>query len=243
MRNWLVPLILLVSASSWAAGPKKDLQQSGANIRDQASLQRGAQLFMNYCFGCHSLEFQRYSRTARDLGLTEQQMMDNLVFTGAGFFDTMTIAMDREDSAAWFGAPAPDLSLMARARKGGADYIFTFLNSFYLDESAAIGWNNTLKANVSMPHVLWELQGVKRPVFEPDANGEPRVVRFERVSDGMMDQAQYEQAIRDIAAFLTYVGEPAALERYRYGPWVMLYLSLFTLLAWLLKREYWKDVH
>lgn len=234
---------LVMTGSALAAGPALDLQNSQANVRDPASLQRGARLFMNYCLSCHSAEYQRYSRTATDLGLTEEQMMQNLVFTGAGYFDTMHVAMDQADATAWFGAPPPDLTLTARAKKGGADWVYTYLNSFYLDETRPVGWNNTLLPGASMPHVLWELQGVQRAIYEPDEAGNAQVVGFEKVAEGSLSDSEYQQAIRDISAFMAYIAEPAALQRYRYGVWVMLYLTIFTFMAWLLKREYWRDIH
>lgn len=258
MRNWFLGVVLLlIAAGASAAGAKFPVEGSQANLRDPASLQRGAALFMNYCASCHSADLIRYSRIARDLDLTEEQVLANLNFTGAKFQDPVRVAMTREDSAAWLGAPAPDLSLTARAKHEGADWIYTYLKNFYLDESRPIGWNNPLKPGASMPHVLWEYQGSQRVVTEPRPkddegrmgeceNGEVAgecFVRFELATPGLMSPEQYSQAIRDISNFMQYVAEPAALERQRWGIWVVLFFAVFTFLAWLLKNEYWRDVH
>lgn len=235
--------LLSVGASNASAAAKAALEPSYVNIDDRASLQRGAALFMNYCAGCHSLGFQRYSRTAQDLGLTEEQVMSYLNFAGTAFGGPMVKAMDKDDAAAWFGGKAPpDLSLVARAKGGGPDWTYTFLKSFYVDETRPSGWNNTVLVGSSMPNVLWHLQGTQRPIFEGEGN-EARVVGFQLAPEGRQSQAEFEQTIRDITAFLTYVAEPAALKREALGVWVILFLTVFTLLAWLLKHEYWRDVH
>ncbi len=223
------------------AGP--ELMESGANIHDQASLQRGAKLFMNYCAGCHSLHFMRYSRMASDLGLTEQEVMDNLNFTGAKFHDPVVSAMPAEQATQWFGKAPPDLSLIVDNK--GADWVYSYLNSFYLDPARPVGWNNTVFPNASMPNVLWELQGIQVAEYgEPEkAGAPPPVEKLTLKRPGRMTPAQYQAATRDITAFLEYVSEPVALKRHGMAPWVLLYLAAFTFLAWLLKHEYWKDVH
>ncbi len=244
MTKRLIALLLAVAAAPALGASYVKLEASNANVGDRASLQRGARLFVNYCLSCHEASLMRYSRVAADLGLTEEQVAASLVFTGRAVGETMTVAMDRDDAAAWFGAPAPDLSLTARAKLGGPDWIYTYLKSFYVDEGRPIGWNNTVLANASMPHVLWELQGIQRPVYAEGHQGDAtHVERLEMVSPGSMSPAEYDQAIRDIAAFMTYVAEPAVLKRQALGVWVLLFLSLFTFLAWLLKQEYWRDVH
>ncbi|HRQ64878.1 MAG TPA: cytochrome c1 [Xanthomonadaceae bacterium] len=244
MTKRLVALLLAVaSAPALAAGGVK-LEASHANVHDRASLQRGARLFVNYCLSCHEASFMRYARVGQDLGLSEEQVAEHLIFTGKGVGETMTVAMDRDDAIAWFGAPAPDLSLTARAKPGGADWIYTYLRSFYVDESRPLGWNNTVLPNASMPHVLWELQGIQRPVYAEGHQGDAaHVERLELVQPGTMSPAEYDQAMRDLAAFMAYVAEPAALKRESMGVWVLLFLALFTFLAWLLKHEYWRDVH
>jgi len=220
------------------------LPSAQVNIADQASLQRGAQLFMNYCSGCHSLSLQRYSRMAEDIGLTEAQVMSNLNFTGAKFGEAIKASIDPADAEAWFGKAPPDLSLVARAKLGGPDWTYNFLKSFYVDEARPSGWNNTVLPGASMPNVLWPLQGLQRPVMGESAQGGvAHVERLELASPGTMDEEQFDRAARDISTFLAYVAEPAALKREAIGLWVILFLAGFTFLAWMLKKEYWKDVH
>ena len=232
---------VLVSASAQAA-TSGDQQQSGVDLGDQASLQRGAQLYMNYCSGCHSLKYLRYSRIAEDLGLTEEQVMDNLNFTGAKFGEQVMVSMPEANATEWFGKMPPDLSLISRVR--GSDWIYTYLKSFYLDESSTLGWNNKLFPAVSMPNPLWELQGLQHAEFgEPDATGERPVTGLKVTQPGSLDPQAFDQSVRDITAFLEYAGEPAALKRQSMGVWVILFLAAFTFLAWLLKKEYWRDVH
>jgi len=233
----LLALPGLASAAGGGAAPAA----SNANLNDAASLQRGARLFMNYCVSCHSIEFMRYSRIAEDLGLSEEQVMQNLNFTGAKFGETVKVAMDSADATQWFGKAPPDLSLTARAR--GVDWIYDYLKSFYWDEKAAIGWNNTRLPNASMPHVLWELQGIQRPVYAAGADGTTVVSGFVLDDAGKAKAAAYDEVARDIANFMQYVGEPAALQRQAMGAWVLLFLVLFTFIAWLLKREFWSDLH
>lgn len=232
---------VMASGQALAAGGGP-VEHAGTDLTDRASLQRGAMLYMNYCSACHSLEYMRYSRIAEDLGLTEEQVMQNLNFTGAEFGQQVKVAMSKEDGAAFFGKMPPDLSVISRVR--GSDWIYTYLKSFYLDETAALGWNNTVLTNASMPNPLWELQGVQHAEFgAPDSTGERPVERLVVTQPGSQDARQFEQTVRDITAFLEYAGEPAALKRQSLGVWVMLFLALLTFLAWLLKKEYWRDVH
>lgn len=241
-KRLIALLFALVPAIALAAGDTK-LESSQVNLGDRASLQRGAALYMNYCAGCHALGFQRYSRMAEDLGLSEEQVMANLNFTERKFGETMTIAMDKGDAEAWFGKTPPDLSLVARAKLGGPDWAYTFLKSFYVDESRPSGWNNTVLPNASMPHVLWEMQGIQRAVYGESESGDAHIERLELAKTGGMTPEAYDQVARDISAFLAYVAEPAALKRHSMGVWVLLFLAGFTFLTWLLKAEYWRDVH
>ena len=233
---------LLFSAAALAAagGP---VQQAGNDLSDRASLQRGAKLYMNYCSSCHSLKFLRYSRMAEDLGLTEEEVMGNLNFTGAKFGEHIQVALTEADGEKWFGKMPPDLTLIARVR--GSDWLYTYLKSFYLDESRPLGWNNMLFPNVSMPNPLWELQGLQHAEFgEPDAaTGERQPERLVVTNPGRLQGQEFDQVVRDITNFLEYAGEPAALKRQALGVWVILFLAFFTLLAWMLKTEYWRDVH
>ncbi|WP_425501580.1 cytochrome c1 [Pseudoxanthomonas kalamensis] len=215
---------------------------AGNDLGDQASLQRGAALYMNYCSGCHSLKYLRYSRMAEDLGLTEDEVMNNLNFTGAKFGEQIQVAMPHGSAEKWFGKMPPDLSLIARVR--GSDWIYTYLKSFYVDESRPLGWNNQLFANASMPNPLWELQGLQHAEFgEPDEIGERHVKALKVTQPGRQSAAEFDQTVRDITNFLQYAGEPAALKREKLGVWVILFLVALTFLAYLLKQEYWSDVH
>ncbi|KRA53328.1 ubiquinol cytochrome C oxidoreductase [Pseudoxanthomonas sp. Root65] len=233
---------LLISFSVFAAGGGEKLQ-AGNDLGDRASLQRGAQLYMNYCAGCHSLKYMRYSRMAEDLGLTEDEVMNNLNFTGAKFGEQIQVSMPHDPATKWFGKMPPDLSVISRVR--GSDWIYTYLKSFYLDESRPLGWNNKLFPNASMPNPLWELQGLQHAEFgQPDpATGERHVESLKVTQAGRQDAREFDQTARDITNFLEYVGEPAALKRQSIGVWVILFLSALTFLAYLLKQEYWKDVH
>ena len=232
---------LLVSASAFAAGGG-NLQQSGTDLDDQASLQRGAALYMNYCGGCHSLKYLRYARIAEDLGLSEEDVQTHLNFTGGKIGDHIISPMSAEMGLAAFGKAPPDLSVIARVR--GADWIYTYLKSFYLDESRPLGWNNTLFPNASMPNPLWELQGVQQPVYgKKTAIGDLPVEGFTISQPGSQSPEQFNQTVRDITAFLEYAGEPAALKRQNIGVWVIFFLVFLALLAWMLKNEYWRDVH
>ena len=218
------------------------LQQSGARLDDRASLQRGAQLYINYCSGCHSLKYLRYSRMGDDLGLSEDEVMQNLNISGVKYGETIPTSMTPAHADKAFGKMPPDLSLISRVR--GSDWIYTYLKSFYLDESRPVGWNNTLFPNVSMPNPLWQMQGLQVPVLgKPDAAGDAHVERLELRQPGTMDAQAFDQSVRDITAFLEYAGEPAALKRQGMGVWVILFLAAFCLIAYMLKIEYWRDVH
>ncbi|MBJ6982608.1 MULTISPECIES: cytochrome c1 [unclassified Luteimonas] len=233
-------MLLSFSALAASGGP---VQQAGTDLGDQGSLQRGAKLYMNYCSACHSLKYMRYSRMAEDLGLTEEEVMENLNFTGAKFGEQILTAMPAAQAGGWFGTAPPDLSVISRVR--GSDWIYSYLKSFYIDESRPLGWNNTVFPNASMPNVLWELQGIQRPIHgdRDAATGEPTIASLEVSTPGSQDGVAFNQTVRDITAFLEYAGEPAALKRQSIGVWVMLFLALLTFLAWLLKKEYWRDVH
>ncbi len=217
------------------------MEPAGNDISNTASLQRGAKYFVNYCLGCHSARYVRYNRLAEDLGLTEDQLVENLMFTGEQPFDTMVNAMREADAARWFGQVPPDLSLIARSR--GADYLYNFLRAFYAEEDVPTGVNNLVLVNTSMPHVLWELQGIRRAIFEePEGEDEPVFARFETVVPGTLDAAGYDQVVRDIVNFLDYMGEPMQLQRRALGIKVIAFLLVFLLFAYLLKREIWSDV-
>lgn len=232
---------LLVSVAAFAADGAA-LQQADTDLNDRGSLQRGAKLYLNYCAGCHSLKYLRYSRMATDLGLTEEEVMENLVFTDAKFGDHIETAMPAAGAAEWFGNMPPDLSVISRVR--GADWLYTYLKSFYLDESSALGWNNSVFPDVAMPNPLWQMQGLQHAEYgAPDAIGARMITGLTVTQPGTMDAPQFDQSVRDITAFLEYAGEPAILKRRGIGVWVILFLSVFTFFAWLLNKEYWRDVH
>jgi ubiquinol-cytochrome c reductase cytochrome c1 subunit len=219
-------------------------------ITDLAALQHGAKLFVNHCLNCHAAGFMRYNRM-RDIGLSEEQIKQNLVFTGVKVGDTMKVALDPKEAKDWFGGLPPDLTLIARSRsepgKGsGADYLYTYLRSYYRDETKATGWNNLAFPSVGMPHVLWEMQGQQRAVFadEKDGHGHTATVfkRFEPITAGTMSADEYKTAVADLVAFLQWMGEPVQASRVRIGVWVLLFLAVLTLITWRLNAAYWKDI-
>ncbi|MCW5649965.1 MAG: cytochrome c1 [Ramlibacter sp.] len=225
---------------AWDKAPNK--------TNDLAALQNGAKLFVNYCLSCHSAAFMRYNRLT-DIGLTEQQIKDNLLFTTDKVGETMKAAIDPKQAKAWFGGNPPDLTLIARSRAGhggtGADYLYTYLRTYYRDPTKATGWNNLVFPNVGMPHVLWELQGERQPVFEETMEHGHEVKAFkgwQQVSAGTMTALQYDEAVGDLVGYLQWMGEPAQGTRVRVGVWVLLFLGLFTVIAWRLNAAFWKDV-
>lgn len=235
-------LLALVPAIGLAAGGGP-LEPSGTDLNDRASLQRGAGLFMNYCAGCHALSLHRYSRLGEDLGLSQEQVEQFLIQGDAKYGETINTGIAKGDGEAWFGKGAPDLSLVARAKLGGPDWVYSYLKGFYVDESRPLGWNNTVFPGASMPHVLWELQGIQRPVYDQGEDGQAHLVRLELAKPGRLSAQEYDRVARDLSAFLQYVAEPAALKRESLGVWVILFLAVFTFIAYLLKLEYWRDVH
>jgi ubiquinol-cytochrome c reductase cytochrome c1 subunit len=229
---------------SMAAGGAH-LEKANIDLHDNASLQRGAKLFVNYCLSCHSAAYQRYNRMGRDIGLTEKQVKENLMLASEKIGETMTIAMPSSDAKKWFGNPPPDLSVIARAR--GADWLYTYFKTFYIDESRPFGVNNAVFADVGMPHVLWELEGskkvVKKTETDHDGNQHTVITGYEMVTPGIMSESEYDQAARDLTAFLVYTGEPVQLKRQQLGIYVLIFLFFFFIVAYMLKKEYWKDVH
>ena len=216
---------------------------------DLPALQNGARLFVNYCLNCHSAAFMRYNRL-RDIGLTEQQIKDNLLFATDKVGDTMKSAIDPRQAKEWFGANPPDLTVIARSRSGhggtGADYIYTYLRTFYRDSGKATGWNNLAYPNVGMPHALWELQGVREPQYttmEEHGHQAQVFTGWKQVSPGTMTPLQYDHAVGDLVGYLQWMAEPAQNTRVRVGVWVLIFLGVFTLFAWRLNAAFWKDIH
>jgi ubiquinol-cytochrome c reductase cytochrome c1 subunit len=218
---------------------------------DIASLQNGAKLFINHCLNCHSASSMRYNRL-RDLGLSEDQIKNNLLFSGEKVGDMMKIAMRTDDAKAWFGATPPDLSVISRARASGAgtggDYLYTYLRTFYKDDTRPTGWNNLVVPNVAMPHVLWQMQGVRtvKMVEEPDPHEQGKTLHrfagFEQVTPGSVSSQEFDTQVADLVAYMEWMAEPTRDLRKRLGAIVVLFLSLFAFLAWRLNASYWKDV-
>lgn len=246
MRKLIVAFFFAVLPGlSLAAGSGFPLDKVQIDLSDKASLQRGAKLFVNYCLSCHSAQYMRYNRMGRDLGLTDEEVQQNLMFAAEKVGDTMKVAMTPADGKAWFGATPPDLSVIARAR--GADWLYTYLRTFYVDEKRPLGVNNAVFPDVGMPHVLWELQGMQKAVYKTvkaaDGSDKQVIAGFEQVAPGKMSKAEYDAAVRDLVNFMVYVGEPARLQREAMGWWVLGFLAVFFVVAYLLKKEYWRDVH
>lgn len=224
------------------------------DLTDKPSLQRGFKLYVNYCLGCHSLKFQRYERTADDLGVPHDIALENLVFTGQKIGDLMATSMREEEAKAWFGAAPPDLTMVTRAY--GVDWLYTYLKTFYLDPTRPFGANNKVFENVGMPNVLMELQGVQREVcrgYKPidpmlgnaviGAPRERQCLLEVETGTGLYNEAEFDAAVHDLVNFLHYVGEPTRLERERIGIYVLTFLAVLFVFTFLLNREYWKDVH
>lgn len=212
---------------------------------DPAALQHGAKLYVNYCLGCHAASFVRYNKLT-EIGLTEDQITDNLMFTGERVGDLMRISMRPGEAKEWFGAAPPDLALVARQRSSaagsGPDWLYTYMRSFYRDPERPTGWNNVVFENVGMPHVFWELQGDQVARVVEDADGNERV-ELELVRQGTMSPAEYDEAVGDLVSFLAWMGEPVAERRKTIGVFVLLFLAGFSVLAYFLKKSYWKDLH
>jgi ubiquinol-cytochrome c reductase cytochrome c1 subunit len=207
------------------------------DLSDKTSLQNGARIFVNYCLSCHSAAYMRYNRLGKDLGISEELVKENLLFAADKVGDLMKAVMPAQDAKAVFGVVPPDLTVISRSR--GPDWVYTYMRSFYRDDKSYSGWNNTVFPHVAMPHVLYEWQGHQRAVFDKDGKFE----RFELERTGSMKAKDYDSAMRDLTNFLVYLGEPAKLERYRIGAYVIAFLLLLLVFAYLLKKEYWKDVH
>ncbi|MDX1823529.1 MAG: cytochrome c1 [Thiohalomonadales bacterium] len=238
-------LITLIPALGFASSGGVHLDKADVDLHNQASLQNGAKLFVNYCLSCHSAAYMRYNRMGKDLGLTDEQVRQNLMFAADKVGETMTVAMPASEAKKWFGTKIPDLTVVARSR--GADWLYTYLRTFYLDPSRPWGVNNATFKDVGMPHVLWELEGLKKPVYETstdhEGNETKHIVNYEMVQPGKLSEAEYDNAVRDLVNFLVYMGEPAKLSRYYIGVWVLLFLALLFVVSYAMKKEFWKDVH
>lgn len=243
MKRILLTLALLLPSAAFAAGGATGLDKANYDLTDQASLQRGAQTFMNYCLGCHNAQYQRYQRTFEDLGIPLDLGEELLQFTGSGVGSHMVSAIDKTAASEWFGLTPPDLTLVSRVRS--PDWLYTFFRSFYVDESRPFGVNNVIFENVGMPWMLEELQGTTRQVWERrlvDGKMTDIYVGLETDNNGRLTAAEFDQAMLDLTNFLVYIGEPVILERQRLGFFVIGFLLVLLVLSILLKREYWRDV-
>jgi ubiquinol-cytochrome c reductase cytochrome c1 subunit len=232
MKKFILALLAVVPMLALAAGPSVNLDKANNDLSDKESLKRGFESYINYCLGCHQLQYQRYNRTFEDLGISEADGVANYMYTGKKAGDHITNTMPAKEAAKWFGSAPPDLTLEARLRS--PDWIYTYLRSFYLDPNRPFGVNNTVFKDVGMPHVLQSLQGVRTM----DEHG-----NLSEATGGSMTAEEYDAFARDLSNFLEYTGEPSKLKRQAMGYWVIGFLFIFLIFAYLLKVEYWKDVH
>jgi ubiquinol-cytochrome c reductase cytochrome c1 subunit len=236
------PLLGLAAATAAVASEAGyRLDPAPIDPRDAVSIQAGARTFANYCLNCHSAQFMRYNRLG-DLGLTEAQIKENLVFAGDKVGDTMKTALIAKDAKAWFGVVPPDLTVIARSR--GSDWLYTYLRTFYRDPKTTTGWNNAVFPNVGMPHALWTLQGERAlEVVHAKDGHSPVEYKWTQLSDGRQTNIQYDTTVRDLVNYLVWMGEPAAMERKKIGVVVLYFLGVLFVLAYAMKRAFWKDVH
>jgi len=247
----LIAILALVPGLALASEGGHPLDRAPDRSTNMAALQNGAKLFVNYCLNCHAAVSMRYNRL-KDLGLTEDQIKANLLFAGDKVGDLMTTTLAAKDAKVWFGVVPPDLSVIARAKAGpggsGADYLYTYLRTFYKDDTRPTGWNNLVLPNVAMPHVLWDLQGVNvaKIAEEKDPHDASKSVHkfvgFEQVQKGAMTKLEFDTAVADLVGYMEWMAEPAAQTRKQLGVWVLLFLTAFALLAWRLNASYWKEV-
>ena len=247
----LLAALALLPALAFASEGGVALDKAPDRSNNMAALQHGAKLFVNYCLNCHNASSMRYNRL-KDLGLSEEQIKSHLLFTGEKVGEMMTTTMHPKDAKVWFGVVPPDLSVISRAKSSGAgtggDYLYTYLRNFYQDDTRPTGWNNRVLENVAMPHVLWELQGVQKIKMEtvPDPHDPAKTIHqfagFEQVKAGSMNKLEFDTAVADLVGYMEWMAEPAAQTRKKLGVMVVLFMSLFVLLAWRLNASFWKEV-
>lgn len=244
----IAPLFMVFGAMASGGEETFPNDEFNADMSQKDAIQRGAKYYVNYCLGCHSLEFQRYNRIGMDTGLDDEVIKKNLIFTGVAIAQPMHSAIPSDKAAEWFGKVPPDLSLISRAK--GKDYVYNYLRAFYKDDSKPTGVNNTVFPDVGMPHVLSGLEGVKEveteshcETHEGKEECSQHIVGFTAPVGGSLDKHDYESVVRDLSQFLYYVSDPSEIKRHAIGPWVLGFLILFTLMMYILKREYWRDVH
>ena len=245
--SFLMSMGLVAAVHAAGGGIARD--KAPNKLNDPAALQNGARIFVNYCLNCHSAAFMRFNRL-KDIGLTDQQIKDNLLFTTDKVGETMKAAIDPRQAKEWFGGNPPDLTLVARSRSAvgqgsGADYLYTYMRTYYPDPTKPTGWNNLAFPSVGMPHVLWELQGERTPIFDTmkEHGHEVQVFKgWKQVREGTMTPAEYDHAVADLVNYMQWMAEPAQSTRVRLGVWVMLFLCVLTFFAWRLNAAFWKDV-
>jgi len=247
----IVATLVLLPVLTMANESEFPLDHAPDRSNNMAALQNGAKLFVNYCLNCHSAAAMRYSRLT-DLGLTDDQIRNNLLLASDKVGNLMTINLSAKDAKEWFGVAPPDLSVIARAKSSsagsGADWLYTYLRSYYKDDTRPTGWNNMVFPSVAMPHVLWELQGVRNAKFVEveDAHGSGKKTttfsKFETVVPGQLTEVEYDNNVADLVAYLSWMAEPAQNTRKRLGVWVLMWLSVLSFLAWRLNASYWKEV-
>ena len=251
MKKFLVGWLLVFGCAASAIASSEGVVWDKApnKTNDMVALQNGAKLFANYCQNCHAAAFMRFNRL-KDIGLTEQQIKDNLLFSTDKIGDTMKVTMDPKNAKDWYGVIPPDLTLIARSRSDfgrgtGADYVYTYLRTYYRDDSRPTGWNNLAYPNSAMPHIFWELQGERKPIYE-EATEHGKKVAFlkgwEQISPGTLTPLQFDQSMGDLVGFLQWMSEPVQNSRVRIGVWVLLFLLILTFAAWRLNAAFWKDV-
>lgn len=240
MKKILYSLLLLLPLSVSASGGGIKLDSVDIDLADNRSLERGAKHYVTYCLGCHSAKHIRYKRIAIDLGVDEAEILKNVAPFGAGIYDQMHSAMNGHDAAIWFGTTPPDLSLIARSR--GADWLYSYLKGFYIDPGKPSGVNNSIFKDVAMPNVFWQVQGTQEAVIK-NVDGQPTVTGLKLSEPGQLSAKEFDALVTDLVNFLVYVGEPVQLERQQMGKYVLFFILMFIVLAYLLKKEYWKDVH
>ncbi|MCF6205105.1 MAG: cytochrome c1 [Methylococcaceae bacterium] len=240
MKKIIYTLLFLLPLGTLAAAGTVNLQSVDIDLSDFKTIQKGAKHYVNYCLGCHSTKYMRYKRIALDLEIDDDVVLKEIAPEGARIYDQMHSAMNDHDSKKWFGVTPPDLSLIARSR--GGDWLYSYLKGFYVDKSKPLGVNNTIFKDVGMPNVLWKLQGIQTPVIK-NVKGEEVISYLELEEPGTMSRAAFDQMVTELVNFLVYVGEPVQLERQQMGKYVLFYLLLFGVIAYFLKKEYWKDIH
>lgn len=233
-----IAILLMILAQNAFAESEVSLQSANVDLEDKGSIIRGAKHFVTYCLGCHSIKHMRYQRIAKDFSLDEKKVLAEIAPQGVTIYQQMLTAMNPHDSEKWFGVQPPDLSLISRSKN--ADWLYTYLKSFYRDSKKPLGTNNLVFRDVGMPNVFWQLQGEQKPVFAEDGNEEIESLVLEK--KGILNEEQFDTLINELVNFLVYVGEPVKVERERMGKYVLFYLFLFLIVAYLLKKEYWRDV-